>query len=284
MTDISRSRGPKRGPGDRPQRVREFLHLRALEIRRSNPDLDDRQLHRMALEDLRSLGADNHDLLRKVEQLAPAWVAPDRRAIHRLVEIAAITRLPSIRWLTEQLERYAGSGPRGDFSCAIAVLFAMASGISDTTIRSARQMLDGNALAGFALRHPVAKPESSLYENVERICARTPTELTCAVNVDLIRRLSETVAPRPGKLPTRIGQVGVVDGTDIPGHFQQRKPADPVMRALLIGPAAPRAAYVRYVSDDGQPFKRWTGYKLVLDQRPRHHASARLGPVSGHGQ
>ncbi|HEV3318449.1 MAG TPA: transposase [Solirubrobacteraceae bacterium] len=267
MTDIRRSRGPKHGPGTtlRPQRVREFLHLKALEIRRTQPGLSEVEVHRQAQHELgAAIAGGGQELLRKVEQLAPVCTAPDRRSVHRMVEVAAITRLPGMRWLAEQLERYASSGPHTDYSCAIAVLLAMASGVSRPRIRAARQLLDGNALAGFALRHPLAKPESSVYDNIQTIYERTHPELACIVNVDLIRRLAQSLPDRPGRLPTRVGEVGVVDGTDIPGNFQQRKPVDQIMRALLIGPHAPRAAYVRYVAEDGQPFKRWSGYKLVL--------------------
>jgi hypothetical protein len=267
MTDVPRSHGPKHGPGttQRPQRVREFLHLKALEIMRADSELSEAEAHRQAYQELQQvLSNGGQELLRKVEQLAPILTAPDRRSIHRMVEIAAITRVPSMRWLAEQLERYAESGPHADYSCAIAALLAMASGASRPRIRAARQMFDGNALAGFAFGHPVAKPESSVYDNVKGIYQRTPPELTCIVNVELIRRLAQGQPDRPGRLPTRIGEVGVVDGTDIPGHFQQRKPIDRIMRALLIGSQAPRADYVRYVDEDGQAFKRWTGYKLVL--------------------
>ena len=267
MTDIRRSHGPKHGPGitQRPQRVREFLHLKAVEIRRAQPGLSEVEVHRQAQHELGAMIAGGgQELLRKVEQLAPVCTAPDRRSVHRMVEVAAITRLPGMRWLAEQLERYASSGPHTDYSCAIAVLLAMASGVSRPRIRAARQLLDGNALAGFALRHPLAKPESSIYDNIQMIYERTHPELACIVNVDLVRRLAQTLPDRPGRLPTRVGEVGVVDGTDIPGNFQQRKPVDQIMRALLIGPHAPRAAYVRYVAEDGQPFKRWSGYKLML--------------------
>ncbi len=267
MTDIQRSPGRTRCPGttQRPQRVREFLHLKALEIRRTQPELSDAEVHHQAQRELQKLLAGGkEDLLRKVEQLAPVLTASKRDSIHRMVEIAAVTRLPAMRWLSEQLERYASSGPYTDYSCAVAVLYAMASGLAGPRIRAARQLLDGYALAGFAFGHPRAKPESSVYENVQMIYRRTPPELTCLLNIDLVRRLAEGVPDRPGRLPTRIGEVGVVDGTNIEGHFQQRKPIDQIMRALLIGSQAPRADYVRYVDDEGQPFKRWTGYKLVL--------------------
>jgi hypothetical protein len=267
MTDIRRPRAPKRGPGStlRPQRVREYLHLKALEIRRAHPDLSETDIHRQAQQELQALLASGgQGLLRKLEQLAPVCTAPERRSVHRMVELAAVTRLPAMRWLAAQLERYASSGPYTDYSCAIAVLLAMASGISRPRIRAARQLFDGNALAGFALRHPVAKPESTVYDNVQTIYDRTHPELTCIVNIDLIQRLARTLPDRPGQSPTGVGEVGVVDGTDIPGHFQQRKPVDKIMRALLIGPRAPRASYVRYVSEDDQPLKRWTGYKLML--------------------
>lgn len=267
MTDVRRSRGPKRTPGttQRPQRTREFLHLKTLDIMRQDPGLSEAEAHRMAHEQLKTvLTSGGPELLRKIEQLAPTLTAPDRRLIHRMVEIAGITRLPAMRGLSAALERYADTGPHTDYSCAIAVLMMMASGLSRPQIRAARQLLDGNALAGFALGHPVAKPESSLYDNVKGIYQRTPSELTCVVNVELMRRLAHGQPDRPGRMPTRIGEVGVVDGTDVPGHFQQRKPVDRIMRALLVGSQAPRADFVRYVNEDGQPFKSWTGYKLVL--------------------
>jgi hypothetical protein len=265
MTDIHRSQGPQRGPGKRPHRIREYLHLRAIEVKRTEPELSNSEAQRIAQQDLQQLIArGGEDFLRKVEQLAPICVAPKRGSLYRMVELAAITRLPGIRWLSSQLEGYAQSGPYTDYSSAVAVLLAMASGISRPSIRGAREMLRGNALAGFALGHPVAKAESSLYENIQNIYARTPPELTCMVNVDLVRRLAAPLPKCRRSLPTGIGTVGVVDGTDIPGHFQQRRPLDPFMRNLLMGGTAPRAAYVRYVDEKEGAFKRWAGYKLVL--------------------
>ena len=161
----------------RPQRVREFLHLKAVEIRRAQPGLSEVEVHRQAQHELGAMIAGGgQELLRKVEQLAPVCTAPDRRSVHRMVEVAAITRLPGMRWLAEQLERYASSGPHTDYSCAIAVLLAMASGVSRPLQERRSTTARRQRLAGFALRHPLAKPESSIYDNIQMIYERTHPE------------------------------------------------------------------------------------------------------------
>jgi hypothetical protein len=198
-----------------------------------------------------------------IAKLKPTSHSPLRSMIVPEIELAAARRLPTMVWLTEELVRCPGRGRPADKRFALAVLEHMATLSDRPEVQSASRTLRNSPLAMLALDHPDAPTRSCLYEQIKKLCARYPTELTLHANVEMIRQLAERVDRSGRPLHPKLGSVGIVDGTMIEAHLPQRKPGGPAEREAMLADHWQKVGYVIYTNSNGNITASCHGYKLV---------------------
>ena len=128
-------------------------------------------------------------------------------------------------------------GPRTADGQAVrlAVLEHMATLSSRPEAQATIRALQRSPLAMWTFEHPTAPKRSCVYEQIQTLCLRHPTELALHANVELIRRLSEQVDSAGRELHPDVGAIGVVDATMLQAHVPQRKPGGPAERSAMLG-------------------------------------------------
>jgi hypothetical protein len=189
--------------------------------------------------------------------------SPARAGIVPEIELAAARRLPTMVWLTGELVRCLPRGRPTDTRFALAVLEHMATLSARPEAQAASRTLRQSPLMMWAVGHPRAPKRSSVYEQIQKLCARNSTELALHANVELIRQLAERVDASGGLAHRDLGAVGVVDATMLQAHVPQRKPGGPAERSAMLAGRWENVGYVVYTDSRGNVTARCHGYKLV---------------------
>lgn len=218
---------------------------------------------------------DKGDAARRLRTSALSATAR-HQARHVEIELAAARRLPTMVWLTEELVRCPGRGRPADKRFALAVLEHIATLSSRPEVQSASRTLRNSPLAMLALDHPDALTRSCLYEQIKKLCARYPSELTLHANVEMIRQLAERVDESGRPLHRKLGSIGIVDGTMIEADLPQRKPGGPAEREAMLADRWQKVGYVIYTDSNGNIHRQLPRLQARRDLRPRQHAAARL--------
>jgi hypothetical protein len=258
------------GPGltMRSQRVREFVVLKAIELRRADPDLTEAEAEELASAELDRLAErpNAKEIFRQFDDFAPTSTAPDRAKIDDDVELAASLWHAPVRWLKGILGAQTNRrGFAANREMVIAAFFQMALGKCRPDAKATHQRLRrGHTLLSWAHDYPEPGPgKSAFYKSLRGSLEAAPPRAALHVNFELFRQLTGQADGRGKPLNPDAGKVLIVDGSLVEANVQQRSPKNGAHRAVLVRPGQEKVAPVIYTLPNGQIRTFVHGYKLM---------------------
>ena len=261
---------PRRFPGltRRPKRLREWLHLKAIEIRRANPQLpadEVQQRAEQALEELYKSGT-GPELMREFEASAPTSESVRPTDICQEAEMAAARWLGPIRWLISLLlEKTNRRGFSASRAIVIACFLQMAFGRERPEILAThKKLLRGHTLLSWSHDYPDEGPQyKTVCESLEKMLHCKPARAAVHCNIELIRQLAERTGPKGKPIHPDIGKIGIVDGMLVESDVPQIAGKDAGHRRILRGPGREKVRPVVY-TQNGNISRFCHGYKVLL--------------------
>lgn len=273
---------PRRGFGigftARDLRVREWKYHKRKQLRREHRNWSAAQIEKAADEAFeehrrQSYGAEE---MRFFEETAP--VSRSRRPSDTKadVEVAAMRWLGIIRWLILVLRaRTIRRGFTGKKCLVLAIFLQMAFGRERPEFAGTyATFMESRPLRAWAHDYPdTSLKRPSAYQSFDKMLVRQAEPgVVVAVCVEAIKRLADLHNPFEGPRkrkrkkgePLLVGEIGIVDGTMIPAHVQQRFVGDDEeLKQMLHGPGREMVAHVVHRDTDGTVHKENTGYIQV---------------------
>lgn len=263
-----------RGFSARARRDEEALAIFRQNVRRDNPRFDAKQVEIAAQEMFADFCADaDPETWKQFMKLRPVSVAPDRKEMIDLAEVAAVRRLPEIQEIERLFARVSdGSGrPPGD-ALPIAAIEYMAFNKQIPRIRDAWQRFNGSDLGlDYAYGHRRAEKaqetEAGLTAAIHRILGENDPLFAMVQNIRLVKRLHE-ISPDGGK--DVIGRYLTIDGTAIEANVLQKQTYSnehfDIVNRNYKSRDGRRISAIFTKHDDK---KRWRGYTLlvIVDQK-----------------
>lgn len=263
----------------RPMRVAEWKHLKKLELKEQDPGLTPEQLDRAAEKAYDDLDKqpDRDEALRIFAETAP--VSRSIRPSDTIpdIEMAGMRRLSWIRGLERVLQsRKSRRGYAANLSLACALFLQMALGRERPEIASTYTSLaeESRPLRSWAHDYPqLGKARVTTYQNVQKMITRHgEASVVLPLNVMMIRELSKIhdagaswPRSRGRKKGERIlvGEIGIVDGTQIAAPVQQQFPKDKEHKKILHGDGREMVSAVLHRDQNGSIKKTNFGYLAV---------------------
>jgi hypothetical protein len=263
----------------RPMRVAEWKHLKKLELKEQDPSLTPSQLDRAAEKAYEELDKqdDRDEALRIFGETAPVSRSVRPSDTIPDVETAAKHRLPWTRGLEQVLEfRKSRRGFAANLQLPRALFFQMAMGPERPEISSTYCSLaeENRPLRSWAHGYPqLGKARVTTYQNVQKMLTRHgEASMVLPLNVMMIRELSKIhdagaswPRSRGRKKGERIlvGEIGIVDGTQIAAPVQQQFPKDKEHKKILHGKGREMVSGVLHRDESGNVRKMNVGYLAV---------------------
>lgn len=196
-------------------------------------------------------------------KLAPISRAVPRNGISRLLEAAAILRLPEVAWLRELMTSHTGSG-RQPAEIGVSVIFSIALEGGPPNFSRRFEAFEGsNPLRSFVYDYPSMskmKAANSAWHSAVRTHG---ADAVAHVNIALLRKLAALVEDPADKKQIKVGQYLVVDGTfqqaDVAQHGSQNEGIEALIRGNYKG-----TAFMQNLQPDGTVTKETNGYNVVV--------------------
>lgn len=249
------------GVSARKHRIQEFkilAHHRYLRAGYSREEAT-----RRVEEDFAQELVTNPEFLKWWDRFDPVSRTFPARDVNRLVESAAVLRLPEMAWLREYLETHEGPG-RKAATLPIATLFAMSleGGIPEV-LRTADRFRHGDATRGWAYDYPTCSKRSATFSSLHDALNRRNPDSILHVQISLMRQLAKILdRPNVPKVPL-VGEYLVVDGTQQQADVRQVFPVNPEHADFMNG-SYEGLGYVRHVRQDGSELKRNHGHNIMV--------------------
>jgi hypothetical protein len=216
--------------------------------------------------------SDASELLKQFEKSAPSLECPRPSEVEEDVEIAAVLRLPVVRWLSEYLLTKSNRrGFRASRGLVAAVFMRLSFARCRPEVAAVRKkLLRGHTLASWAHGYPGEGPsKSQFYESLKTMLRSKSATTAVHANIELVRQLAEASGANGKPLHPMAGQVGIVDATLVEADVPQRSPQGEGRlreehRELLRGPGREMVRPVVYSDGRGNITRYTHGYKLLL--------------------
>ena len=270
-----RKRSRRPGLSARSLRVREWRYLTGLEIakdyamKHGGAKIPPDELEAAVDEAYEALSKDpDWDLYKRFfAETAPTCRAP--LGTDPTVEMAALRRLPEIRWLARYMQTKTNRRGKPTRKTPLtALFFELAFGQGRPEVSRVRYALEGNTpLLNWAHGYPGKLPgKSQLYDALHSMLRSTllSADALVAVNIELIKRLAKLKDADGTPRHPLVGRHLAVDGTLIPAAVQQRAPIDWRHKEILHGARRRMVNTVIYTRRGKQVSKHNTGYRLTV--------------------
>ena len=291
VTEIRQPVRSRRHPGQTRRRIRvaELELLASRQIRRDyrgkhGSEIPDDELKQEVAAYIKSLYADpDRDRFEKhFADTSPTSRSPQNN--HPNIEIAAVRRLPLIRWLERVLMAKTNrAGASASLRLVVAVFFQLAFTSNRKSVRAARRdILDNQPCLNWAHDYPGSgQRQSAFYEALKKMLAERDPSAATAVNIELVKELAALRDDKGRPRHPLIGQNLAVDGTLIEADVQQRQ-AKGELKDLLHGPERELVEMVIYRAPDGTIGKLCVGYRLTIlvDLASTLPIAAHFGPAN----
>lgn len=249
------------GVSARKHRLEEFKILASNRYRRAGYSRE--ETAKRVAEDFSNELVTNREFLKWWDRFEPRSRAAPGRDVNRLVEVAAVLRLPEMAWLRKYLETHEGSG-RKAATLPIATLFSMAlEGGMPEVLRTSDRFRHSDATRAWAYDYPTCAKRSATFSSLHDALNRRNPDAILHVQIALTKRLARLIdRPDVSKAPL-VGEYLVVDGTQQQADVRQVFPVNKEHAEFLHGPYED-LGFVRHVRHDGSELKRNHGHNIVV--------------------
>lgn len=249
------------GVSARKHRIEEFKILTRNRYLRSGYSHE--HAAKRVAEDFSEELVSNREFLKWWDRFEPRSKTSPARDVDRLIEAAAVLRLPEMAWLRKHLETHDGSG-RKAATLPVATLFSMAlEGGMAEVLRASDRFRHSDATRGWAYDFPTCAKRSATFSTLHNALNRRSPDAILHVQIALMKQLAEIVdRPDIRKAPL-VGEYLVVDGTQQQANVRQVFPVNQEHADFLHGPYE-ELGFVRHVRSDGSELKRNHGYNIVV--------------------
>jgi len=273
-----RTRHP--GFSARTKRVEEWKFFKALDLKRAAARAGEpisEALAKVGAEEAWKTESQQPEHVKVFEQFeatAPSCTSPCRSEVVEDVEIAAVLRLPVMRWLAELLgskTNRRGLVAARSLICAVFLRLCFSLGRPEVA-RARKGLLCGRPLENWAHDYPDEGPgRKHFYTSLKKMLRSKPPVAFGHVNIELVKKLADLRDENGELRHPGAGRYGVVDGKLVQADIAQcaaEKGDDgreiPEHRTLLNGPGRESCAFVAYTDDKGRVHTTNAGYRLVV--------------------
>jgi hypothetical protein len=288
-------------PGERKHRRRAFPLLVEVEMRRraernGEPEPTDEDVAIEINRRLDEAAKRRINIEGALDEIAPESEAPDAHEVDRLVEEAAIMRLPVMVWAWLRLLTYT-SGPKvmpmwRRLAGATCMRMALASR-RPCAKRLLEEFCKENRFLAWAYRWPGCPPAdrpeqgpwelSAFHKQIKKVLGpANPFEMWAHVNRAMLlellgeHRTHKTSGGRFANCAHALTYIAV-DGFLIEADLPQEKPKSEALARMIRKEARKRCGYVQYTDSKGSVKKKCHGYKWMQLSLPK------LGGLVLHG-
>jgi hypothetical protein len=251
----------------RPKRVREWLYLKAVELRKAHPELTLAEAALLAKEELDELTkeAASPGLLKQFAATAPSSESIRPSEVREEVEIAAVRWLAPMRWLLSYLTTRTGRrGPKAGRALVASLFLQMAFARGRPEVsESYDQLAAGHTLLSWAHDYPNGLAYSTVCESLHKMLAAKSARALVHVNLELFRQLAEAKDDKGRLLHPDAGRFCAVDGSLIEAAVDQNPGKDDGHRRIIKGRKHCGADRVVYTNKQGNIVRFCFGYKLM---------------------